>query len=85
MYDIDETDKEIFKTQNLIPGRSERTLGYSKRKGIGLYVIFASLLVIGGTILLYFKIAHMNYPDNKKLVKTKISGNQSIVSFNASG
>jgi nucleoid DNA-binding protein len=75
MHDIDETDKEIFQTPDLIPDRPERSLGYSKRKGIGLYVIFASLLVIGGTILLYFKIAHMNYPDNKKPVNTKISGN----------
>ena len=75
MHEIDETDSEIFKTRDLIPGRSERTLGYSKRRGIGLYVLFASLLVITGAVFLYLKFAHIIYPDNKNLVNTKVTGN----------
>ena len=75
MHDIEDTD--IFKTPQELLRRPERNLGYSKRKGIGLYVILVFFFLIGGAVFVYLKFLHMNYSGNKKVVSTKISGNNS--------
>jgi hypothetical protein len=56
-----------------IPLRTERTSGYSKRKGLGLYVIFALIIVLSGTVFLYLKFVHTYYSGSKKVADFKVS------------
>lgn len=60
-----------------IPVITARNLRYSKRKGIGLYVLFVSILLLSGAAFLYLKYVRTNYPLINKPVTTKISGNNS--------
>jgi hypothetical protein len=56
-----------------IPLRTERTLGYSKRKGLGLYVIFALIIVLGTAVFIYLKFINPYYSGNNKITETKTS------------
>ena len=60
-----------------IPVITARNLRYSNRKGIGLYVLFVSILLLAGAAFLYLKFVHTNNANNNKPVTTKISGNNS--------
>jgi len=74
-YDNEENIKSEpeLTPSDTIPLRTERTSGYSKRKGLGLYVIFALIIVLSGTVFLYIKFVHPYYSGNKKVADYKVS------------
>jgi len=58
-----------------IPPRTEKTPAYSKTKGLGLYVIFAVIVVLGITAFVYLRFISPFYSGNKKVAAAKVSVN----------
>jgi len=57
-------DAGLNKILESYPSISERTPGYNKKKGLGIFVTVALVLVLCGSIFLYIKMSYMITPHN---------------------
>ena len=73
-YDYEEVlNSEQLPPLPRVPIKTDRTLGYSKRKGLGIYVIFALIIVICVAVFVYLKFISPYYYGSKKETKAKTS------------
>jgi hypothetical protein len=78
---ITESDKTINKIIEGYPLISERTPGYTKKKGLGIFVISALVLVLCGSVLLYIKLTNMITPSKPGKKTETVSNNVSSVTI----
>jgi nucleoid DNA-binding protein len=67
-----ELDRDLIPVP-LIPEVYKRGAGYSQRRGLGLYVIVALILVLAGTVYLYIKVINPFYSGSNKVADAKVT------------
>ena len=67
------TNKILLKTSREIHNKTGVMPVYSKREGMGPFLLVASLIILAGAVYLYLKFINVSYFDKKQAVNTNVA------------